>query len=165
MRNLTKQLITQGQIINLLNKKEAEQNPNLIRYLNFTESEIQITCKRIFDSFAFQLELEYKKTLLDFIQIDNGAKSGIRYKIKKKKEGTKKGFPDVMILATTLNNSQQKTFFVEFKRIGNYKISDEQLEYHKKLNQMGFESYITNNPIFFEKYIVLDRIQNFIFKK
>jgi len=155
----------QGKIINLLTKKEAKQDLNLIRYLNLIESDIQIACKQNFDNFAFQLEMKYKRPLLQFVQIDNGAKSGIRYKMRKKAEGTKKGFPDVMILATRPDNSQQKTIFVEFKRLGAYKISDEQLHYHQLLNQMGFESYITNNPVFFEKHILLDRIQNFILGK
>jgi len=32
----------------------------------------------------------------------------------------------------------------------------------QRLNLMGYEAYTTNNPIFFEKHILLNRVQNFI---
>lgn len=149
-------------ILNLLSRKEAKKDDKLLPFLDINESDLQIYCKRLFDAFAFQLKMKYKRDLALFVQIDNGSKSGIRYKIKKKAEGTVKGFPDVMILATRLDNSQQKTFFVEFKKLSSYKITEEQLEMQQILNLMGYEAYTTNNPIFFEKHILLDRIQNFI---
>ena len=73
-------------ILNLLSRKEAKKDDKLLPFLDINESDLQIYCKRLFDAFAFQLKMKYKRDLALFVQIDNGSKSGIRYKIKKKAE-------------------------------------------------------------------------------
>ena len=143
---------------------KASNNMWLLPLYNANESKIQQTCKRFFDNFANSVQIQNKKKLLEFVHIDNGSKSGIRHKIKKKAEGTRAGFPDVMIIASKPDYSQRMVMFLEFKRIGTpsmIKIKDNQEEYKNWLSTIGFQSYILNNPVYFEKQI-LAIIQKFI---
>ena len=54
------------------------------------------------------------------------------------------------------------TVFCEVKRIGapsEIHLTEEQLDWFLKLNSMGFNAYIINNPIFFRD-VVLKQIKN-----
>lgn len=144
---------------------KASNNPWLLPLVSANESKIQQTCKRFFDTYASSIEMQYKRKLLEFVHIDNGSKSGIRHKIRKKAEGTRAGFPDVMIIASKPDYSQRMVMFLEFKRIStpsSIKIKDNQINYVNWLSTIGFEAMVLNNPLYFEKHILLDRIQNFI---
>jgi len=114
------------------------------------EKEIQKTCNTIFCA---------KFDPKGFVAIDNGDTAGgkllpyqrILLYANKKKLGTKTGFSDVMLIR------ENKICFVEFKRIGSESqidIKEEQVDYRNWLESMGFKSYITNNPIFFNKVIL-----------
>ena len=139
-----------------------------MQFLNATESIIQQYCKREIECLnaALQLQNKIKHKLIDFVHIDNGGKSGIQHKIKKKKEGTREGFPDVMIICSNLNKNACKVLYIEFKRIGTpsqIQIKPNQIEYNNWLNDIGFDAYIINNPLFFKNKIIKD-IQDFINK-
>lgn len=114
------------------------------------EKVIQETCHTM-----FKLKFDPR----GFIAIDNGDTAGgnlkdyqriVLYK-NKKKLGTKHGFPDVMLI------KEGKIVFVEFKRIGSESqidIKQDQLDYQEWLKSMGFKSYITNNPVYFNNVIL-----------
>lgn len=104
-----------------------------------------------------------------FVQIDNGNSDagittqdeGLRKlmfrrkavtKRRKAAEGTVSGFPDCLLLRNG------RILFVEFKRIGTFKISEEQQYWHDWLNANGFKAYITNNPIYFRDVILKELV-------
>ncbi|NVM36894.1 MAG: VRR-NUC domain-containing protein [Candidatus Lokiarchaeota archaeon] len=120
------------------------------------ESRIQQNCNRIFSYWTQNLELEGL-----FVHIDNGGKSGIAHKVKKKFEGVIYGFPDVMLL---VSNKEGKKYecFIEFKRISSpsaVKPKDNQLETHTTLRELGYDVFVINNAIYFEK-VILENIKN-----
>ena len=82
---------------------------------------------------------------------------------RKKAEGFKGGFPDLTILLFNSRLCLRDTMYLELKRIdapSGIHLTEEQLVWFVKLNNMGYNSYITNNPIFFRD-VVLKEIKNF----
>lgn len=128
----------------------------LLRYENALETTIQQHCRNIFLRMSQEIKVKYKGARLKFVQIDNGANLSVGGKIRKWKEGTVADFPDVLLLASTPCKQFNMIGFVEFKRIGTpsqIKIKEGQLECQKDLQDMGWPSYITNNPFYFEQVI------------
>jgi len=77
----------------------------------------------------------------------------------------RKGFPDISIYLYSANVNLRDTVFCEVKRIGapsEIHLTEEQLNWFLKLNSMGFNSYITNNPIFFKDVVLKEIKSNFI---
>lgn len=56
-----------------------------------------------------------------------------------KAQGYKTGFPDLLVLA---HNSTKDMLFIEFKREKGGKLSPKQVEWQKKLNDLGYDSYV-----------------------
>lgn len=152
----------------LIYNKDIKESGNafLMQFINAKESTIQQFCKREIDCLNSALKIQYKlkDDLIKFVHIDNGGKSGIQHKIKKKREGTEEGFPDVMIIVSNLDKSKRLTMFLEFKRIGTpsqIHITDKQYYYNKWLSDAGFYARIINNPLLFRTEIIA-KIQQFI---
>lgn len=125
-----------------------------MRYLNALETTIQSHGRNHFLHLKQEMVWKYPGAEMEFIQLDNGTNLTQTGKFKKWREGTVSGFPDVTILLSW--KGQQKIIFVEFKRIGvpsSVKISDNQKAWNQKLQAMGFQAHIMNNPIYFEKKI------------
>ena len=159
---MIKPLIYNSDIKTLRGKQSiTRQELELIQQCDLTEARIQQSCKRIFDSWIVDNQLEGL-----FVQIDNGGKSGIQEKVKKKLMGTVAGMPDVMLL---VQNKEGRTFevFIEFKRISSPKAikpSEYQIDTQEKIKGMGYEVYLTNNTVFFTKKILgtlLERLKPF----
>ena len=149
--------------IKALSKKDSltPDEMLLIPLHNALETKIQTYCHNLAKHLAFDLERKYDKKVIEFIQIDNGGKMGIRQKCKKKAEGTKEGFCDTEMLMG--NGKQTKNIYVEFKRIStpsNVVIKERQQYYHDWLRSIGYEAYITNNPLYFRD-IVLGSVKDF----
>jgi len=164
--------------INLLTNKDIPQNPkNLDEILLYNiaskkESDIQQYFHKEFNNFANFIETKTKGlSKLIFQQIDNGDSAGgnlsqlQRMKLykRKKAEGSNAGFLDFMIIYYTNKLNYNNTMFCEVKKIGSpseIRLTEKQLEWFIKLNEMGFDSFITNNPIFFRDKI-LKKLENF----
>ena len=164
--------------INLLTNKDIPQNPkNLDEILLYNiaskkESDIQQYFHKEFNNFANFIETKTKGlSKLIFQQIDNGDSAGgnlnqlQRMKLykRKKAEGSNAGFPDFMIIYYSNKLNYNNTMFCEVKKIGSpseIRLTEKQLEWFIKLNEMGFDSFITNNPIFFRDKI-LKKLENF----
>tara|TARA_R110000868_G_scaffold17344_1_gene76361 strand:- start:33390 stop:33893 length:504 start_codon:yes stop_codon:yes gene_type:complete len=160
-------------MIHLIYNKDIPKNPNtadeliLANLENALETRVQQLCHKFTNELNCELEYQTGKKLLDFVQIDNGGKMGFAQKAKKKSEGTKKGFPDIILAFGTPCGQHSQIICVEFKRIAASKsgigIDESQLYYHDWLNSIGFKSYITNDPTFFRNVILQD-VKDF-FKK
>jgi hypothetical protein len=163
--------------INLLYNKNIPKIPDnangliLHRLAKLTESEIQQHFHKEANLLACQLKAKNKFNDLTFAQVDNGDTAGgslsqiqrmVLYK-RKKAEGSKKGFPDIMMPFYASNINYRDVVFCEVKKIAapsGIHLREEQLEWFLRLNAMGFKSYITNNPIFF-KEVILKEIADF----
>lgn len=136
------------------------------------ESQIQIACNNIIKDKYGHL----KDCNINFVQVDNGSKSGIAQKKKKKAEGTMKGFPDVVIWIYAKMTTKEymedcnlhkylpikkKQIFIEFKKIGSYRIRPEQQNYHDFLKKWDESVYFCNNTVFFEK-VICKEIEDFL---
>jgi hypothetical protein len=161
--------------INLLfNKdvaKEPKTNDDLVirHFASYKESEIQQSFYKQFQVLQFEMKQLNKFNELEFVQNDNGDTAGgqlsqgqrIALYKRKKAEGSRKGFPDISMYFYASNINYRDTAFCEVKKIGapsEIHLTKEQLEWFLKLNSMGFNAYITNNPIFF-KNVVLNNIR------
>jgi hypothetical protein len=161
--------------INLLfNKdvaKEPKTNDDLVirHFASYKESEIQQSFYKQFQVLQFEMKQLNKFNELEFVQNDNGDTAGgqlsqgqrIALYKRKKAEGSRKGFPDISMYFYASNINYRDTTFCEVKKIGapsEIHLTKEQLEWFLKLNSMGFNAYITNNPIFF-KNVVLNNIR------
>jgi hypothetical protein len=136
---------------------------HLISLANALETKIQQSCHNMFNVLAQELEIKYGKKVMEFVQIDNGASLKPSGKIRKQKEGLKRGWPDVMLAIGSPCGQFSETIFIEFKRIGtpsNIIISLQQQYYHDWLNRTGFNAYITNNPLYF-KEAILGKVREF----
>lgn len=166
-------LITNKHIRDLRTKPSLSvEDANLLRLgENCKESEIQQLCHMITNALSKDYQDRLGKKVIEFIQNDNGDTSAgslskaqrIGLFKRKKREGTKAGFPDVAIIFGTPDKKKTGVIFFEFKRIGSesmIKISEEQRYYHQFLNDIGFDSYITNSPNFF-KIILEDYARKF----
>jgi len=156
-------------MINLIYNKDIPKDPNtaaeliLSRFHNALETKIQQHCHKEFNALASEVQFKYGKKLMEFVQVDNGGKMGIRQKSKKKAEGTKAGWPDCELILGSPCGQCPISIFVEFKRIGTpsqIHITDDQKHYHDWLNKIGFKAYITNNPIFFRD-VILGEVRKF----
>lgn len=163
--------------INLLFNKDIPKNPNtaneliISRLSSLKETDIQQHFHKEANLLACELKAKNKFNDLTFVQVDNGDTAGgglsqiqrmVLYK-RKKAEGSKKGFPDVMMPFYCSNLNYRDVVFCEVKKIAapsGIHLREEQLEWFLRLNSMGFKAYITNNPIFF-KNVVLKEIKDF----
>lgn len=149
---------------NMLLSKKHTTNDELVLYneATRTESQIQIGCHNIIKAKYGHL----KEASVCFVQIDNGGKTGINRKKIKKAEGTAKGFPDVVIwLYRKMSKGEylqdiqavlpilKRRIFIEFKRIGTFKISPEQQAWHDFYRKWDESAYFCNNSIYFERVI------------
>ena len=162
--------------INLLFNKDIPKEPKtpdelmLFRFANLKESEIQ----KYFFSQIQNLGIEISKNDFDFMEAvknDNGdavvskltENQRMAFYARKKAEGFKGGFPDLTIFLYNSRICLRDTIYLELKRIDSpsgIHLTEEQLDWFVKLNKMGYNSYITNNPIFFRD-VVLKEIRNF----
>lgn len=158
--------------VKLLFNKDVVKNPStanerIIHNLSkVKESDLQKYFYKEFNLLAHELKLSYPDLELDFVQNDNGDSAGgnltqtqriVLYK-RKKAEGSKAGYPDVSIIS-----SGPHIVYCEVKRIcapSEIHLTREQFDWFLKLNRMGFDAYITNDPIFFRD-VVLKKVRNF----
>jgi hypothetical protein len=162
--------------INFLFNKDIPKEPKtsnellIYRLSQLKESDMQ----QFFYKQAVLLQYELKQlnkfNELEFVQNDNGDTAGgqlsqgqrISLYKRKKAEGSRKGFPDISMYFYSAKLNLRDTAFCEVKRIGapsEIHLTKEQLDWFLRLNSMGFNAYITNNPIFF-KDVVLKKIKN-----
>jgi hypothetical protein len=161
--------------INLLFNKDIPKVPNtanelvISRLAKLKETNIQqYFCKQFL---LLQCELKHlsKTNELEFVQNDNGDGGAgnisntqrMALFARKKAEGSRKGFPDFSMYFYSSKLNYRDTAFCEVKKIGSpseIHLTQEQLEWFLKLNNMGFDSYITNNPTFFRD-VVLKKIK------
>jgi len=157
--------------INLLFNKDIPKIPSnadeliIYRAAQVNESEIQQSFHEQSNNLTRELKAQNKFNELEFVQIDNGDTAGgklteiqrmVLYK-RKRDEGSKKGFPDVMIPFYSAKLNYRDVFYCEIKKIAapsGIHLTQEQLNWFLKLNSMGFKAYITNNPIFFQRTIL-----------
>lgn len=157
--------------INLLFNKDIPKTPNtgdeliIYRLAQLKETDMQQHFHKEFNAFACEIKAKNKFNKLHFVQADNGDTAGssltqiqrmVLYK-RKKAEGSKKGFCDVMMLIYSASLNLRDAFFCEVKKIGapsEIHLTKEQLDWFLELNSMGFNAYITNNPIFFRDVVL-----------
>lgn len=159
--------------INLLFNKDIPKEPKtaddlLIYQLSqLKESDIQQYFYKQAVLLQYELKLLNKFNELEFVQNDNGDSSAghltqvqrIALFKRKKAEGSRKGFPDISMYFYASNINYGDTAFCEVKKIGapsEIHLTKEQLDWFLKLNSMGFDAYITNNPIFFKNVVLND---------
>jgi len=163
--------------INLLFNEDIPKIPSnpdeliIHRAAQDNESEIQQSFHEQSNTLTRELKEQNKFNELEFVQIDNGDTAGgkltetqrmVLYK-RKRAEGSKKGFPDVMIPFYSAKLNYRDVVYCEIKKItvpSKIHLRKEQLNWFLKLNSMGFKAYITNNPIFFKK-VILKEIEDF----
>jgi hypothetical protein len=162
--------------INFLFNKDIPKEPKtsnellIYRLSQLKESDMQQYFYKQAVLLQHELKLLNKFNELEFVQNDNGDTAGgqlsqgqrISLYKRKKAEGSRKGFPDVSMYFYSAKLNLRDTAFCEVKRIGSpseIHLTKEQLDWFLKLNSMGFDAYITNNPIFF-KDVVLGEIKN-----
>lgn len=159
---ICKAIIYNSDLDNLAKKSSLSSDEAfLLRFKNALETRIQANFYVQFMHLKTYLILKYQNIKMEFVQIDNGANLTSRGKLQKFREGTQKGFPDVMILLSI--KSINRVIFIETKRIGTpsqIKISPDQEIWQEKLTEMHWKSYITNNPVFFRQKICQE-IENF----
>jgi hypothetical protein len=165
--------------INFLFNKDIPKEPKtpndllIYRLSQLKESDMQQYFYKQAVLLQYELKQLNKFNELEFVQNDNGDSSGgqlsqgqrISLYKRKKAEGSRKGFPDISIYLYSANVNLRDTVFCEVKRIGapsEIHLSKEQLDWFLKLNSMGFNAYITNNPIFFKDVILKKIKSNFI---
>ena len=154
--------------------KEPKKSTDLIlsHFQLYNEGEIQSNFCRMVEELNFELQNKNKFSRAYAVQIDNGDSAGgnltqiqrINLYKRKKREGSKTGFPDLMIPYYISNINLHNTIYIEVKRINapsGIRISKDQLKWFLELNNMGFNAYITNNPIFF-KEVILKEIRDFL---
>lgn len=166
--------------INLLFNKDIPKIPNtadeliIHRLAQLKETNIQQHFHREFNLLACELKMLNKFNRLEFVQIDNGDGAAgnltnnqrMALFSRKKAEGSRKGIPDIMMPFFASNLNYRDVVFCEVKKIGApsaIHLTQEQLDWFITLNDMGFNSYITNNPIFFRD-VVLKNIKEFYAK-
>lgn len=157
--------------INLLFNKDIPKEPKnpdelmIYRFAQLTESQIQQAFHTQFNTKAIELKKLNRFNELEFVQNDNGDSAGgqltqiqrITLYRRKKAEGSRAGFPDIAMLYFCANLNLRDVFYCEVKKIGapsEIRLTREQLDWFIKLNDMGFNSYITNNPLFFNNVIL-----------
>ena len=163
--------------INLLFNKDIPKEPKtpdelmLFRFAGFKESEIQKYFYSQIRNLGIEIRSKNNPNFMEAVKNDNGDavvsklthNQRMAFYARKKAEGFKGGFPDLTILLFNSRICLRDTMYLELKRIdapSGIHLTEEQLDWFKKLNNMGYNSYITNNPIFFRD-VVLKEIRNF----
>lgn len=144
-----KDLLTNSDIKEI--EKKESLTPLDYRILSestWSESQVQSACYNI-------IKAKYSSDNVTFQQNDNGGNLKKGGKIKKWREGTQAGFPDVTIwLWNSMNESAQ--IFVEFKKVGSpsqIKPSENQIKWHKFLIKKEELAHFCNNTTYFEMTI------------
>lgn len=163
--------------INLLFNRNISKEPKttdellIYRLSKLKETDVQQYFHKQVVLLDYEVKRINKLNQIHFVQIDNGDTAGGQlsqlqrmalYK-RKKAEGSKKGFSDSMILFEACNIKYRNVVFCEIKKIAapsGIHITEEQLKWFITLNEMRFDAYITNNPIFFRD-VVLKKIKNY----
>lgn len=163
--------------INLLFNKDIPKEPKtpdelmLYRFANLKESEIQKYFFSQIRNLGIEIMSKNKLNFMEAVKNDNGdavvlkltQNQRMAFYARKKAEGFKGGFPDLTILLFNSRLCLRDTMYLELKRIdapSGIHLTEEQLDWFIKLNNIGYNSYITNNPIFFRD-VVLKEIKNF----
>ncbi len=163
--------------INLLFNKDIPKEPKtpdelmLFRFANLKESEIQKYFFSQIQNLGIEIISKNKFDFMEAVKNDNGdavvskltENQRMAFYARKKAEGFKSGFPDLTIFLYNSRICLRDTIYLELKRIDSpsgIHLTEEQLDWFVKLNKMGYNSYITNNPIFFRD-VVLKEIRNF----
>lgn len=165
--------------INLLYNKDIPKEPKtpddllLVRFAKLSESDIQKYFYQQIKILAIEASSKNKFHYLEAVKNDNGDAIVTRlsenqkraFYMRKKAEGFKSGFPDLTILSYSALLNLRDTTYLEVKKINApsaISLTEEQLNWFVKLNNAGFDSYITNNPIFF-KNVILKQIEKKLF--
>ena len=163
--------------INLLFNKDIPKEPKtpdeliLFRFSGLKESEIQKYFFSQIRNLGIEIMSKNKLNFMEAVKNDNGDavvskltdNQRMAFYARKKAEGFKGGFPDLTIFLFNSRICLRDTMYLELKRIdapSGIHLTEEQLDWFVKLNNMGYNSYITNNPIFFRD-VVLKEIKNF----
>ena len=163
--------------INLLFNKDIPKEPKtpdelmLLRFAGLKESEIQKYFYSQIRNLGIEIRSKNNPNFMEAVKNDNGdavvskltQNQRMAFYARKKAEGFKGGFPDLTILLFNSRLCLRDTMYLELKRIDSpsgIHLTEEQLDWFVKLNNMGYNSYITNNPIFFRD-VVLKEIRNF----
>lgn len=163
--------------ISLLFNKDIPKEPKtpdelmLFQFANLKESEIQKYFFSQIRNLGIEIMSKNKFNFMEAVKNDNGdavvskltQNQRMAFYARKKAEGFKGGFPDLTILLFNSRVCLRDTMYLELKRIdapSGIHLTEEQLDWFVKLNNMGYNSYITNNPIFFRD-VVLKEIKNF----
>ena len=163
--------------INLLFNKDIPKEPKtpdelmLFRFSGLKESEIQKYFFSQIRNLGIEIMSKNKLNFMEAVKNDNGDavvskltdNQRMAFYARKKAEGFKGGFPDLTIFLFNSRICLRDTMYLELKRIdapSGIHLTEEQLDWFVKLNNMGYNSYITNNPIFFRD-VVLKEIRNF----
>ena len=164
--------------INLLFNKDIPKEPKtpdelmLFQFAGLKESEIQKYFFSQIRNLGIEIMSKNKLNFMEAVKNDNGDavvskltdNQRMAFYARKKAEGFKGGFPDLTILLFNSRLCLRDTMYLELKRIdapSGIHLTEEQLDWFVKLNNMGYNSYITNNPIFFRD-VVLKDIKNFL---
>ena len=163
--------------ISLLFNKDIPKEPKtpdeliLFQFANLKESEIQKYFFSQIRNLGIEIMSKNKFNFMEAVKNDNGdavvskltQNQRMAFYARKKAEGFKGGFPDLTIFLFNNKFTLRDTMYLELKRIdapSGIHLTEEQLDWFVKLNNMGYNSYITNNPIFFRD-VVLKEIKNF----
>jgi hypothetical protein len=163
--------------INLLFNKDIPKEPKtpdelmLFRFAGLKETEIQKYFFSQIRNLGIEIMNKNKLNFMEAVKNDNGDavvskltdNQRMAFYARKKAEGFKGGFPDLTIFLFNSRICLRDTMYLELKRIdapSGIHLTKEQLDWFVKLNNMGYNSYITNNPIFFRD-VVLKEIRNF----
>lgn len=163
--------------INLLFNKNVAKTPNtadeliIYRLAQLKETKVQQHFHKETNALACELKIINKFNKLFFVQNDNGDGAAgnltnnqrMALFSRKKAEGSKAGFPDSSLIFYSSKLNYRDTTYCEIKKIGapsEIHITENQLKWFIELNEMGFDAYITNNPVFFRD-VVLKKIKNY----
>lgn len=163
--------------INLLFNKDIPKTPNtaneliIYRLAQLKETDVQQHFHKETNALACELKAINKFNKLFFVQNDNGDGAAgnltnnqrMALFSRKKAEGSKAGFPDSSLIFYSSKLNYRDTTYCEIKKIAapsGIHITEEQLKWFITLNEMGFDAYITNNPIFFRN-VVLKKIKDY----
>ena len=156
--------------INLLFNKDIPKEPKtpdelmLFQFSGLKESEIQKYFFSQIRNLGIEIMSKNKLNFMEAVKNDNGdavvskltQNQRMAFYARKKAEGFKGGFPDLTILLFNSRICLRDTMYLELKRIdapSGIHLTEEQLDWFVKLNNMGYNSYITNNPIFFRDVV------------
>ena len=159
--------------INLLFNKDIPKEPKtpdelmLFQFASLKESEIQKYFFSQIRNLGVEIMSKNKLNFMEAVKNDNGDavvskltdNQRMAFYARKKAEGFKGGFPDLTILLFNSRLCLRDTMYLELKRIdapSGIHLTEEQLVWFVKLNNMGYNSYITNNPIFFRDVVLKD---------